>query len=127
MLSLIKEDVNLNQQEVKPAGNRKNIAIIGLIGGIGAVLLVPPFAYFGGGLLYWLSKGLGPGFCSIPLCLLSIIFVIVPTVTSAMGIKSSRKSNATVGLILSIVAICLGLIVALFGFIDAANNITGII
>jgi len=119
----------MNQQESKSANveisksKEDKAARTGLIDGIGAVILVPPFAYFGAGLLYWLFNGVGgPGFCSLPLCLFPIGLIIAAILSSMKGRKSSRKSIATVGLVLSILAIILGIVAAIFGFIDATKS-----
>jgi hypothetical protein len=114
----------MNQQEVNPASvevskNKEDKAARNsLIRGILAVLFVAPLAYIGAGLLYWLSRGLDVGIASVPCCLLPIALVIVSIIPSVKGMKSSRKNVATVALVLSVLAIILGIVEAIFGFID---------
>jgi hypothetical protein len=121
----------MNQQEVQPiktdnaAGQGDKAASTGLAFGIGALLLSPPLAYLGVGLLYWLLQGTEMGFCSIPICPLPLILIAGSIVSCIKGMKSSRKKIAIAGLVITALAVILALVGGILGLMDATNPIPG--
>lgn len=114
------QDMESEDLEV-PQTKEEKAARNGLIEGIASLALAFPFAYVGGGLMYWLSQGVGPGFCGIPLCLGPIALLVAGILTSVKGRQSSRSKMATIGLVLSILAIIVGIVAAILGFMDGTS------
>ena len=117
----------MNQQEVKPTdveiskSKEDKTARNGLIRGILAVLLVPPFVYFGAGFLYLFFTG-APKDTIIPVLFfgaLTIVLLTTSIITNIKATKSSPKGIAKIGLILSALAIIFGFVAAIIALIDA--------
>lgn len=114
---------NTGQPAATEPSTRKleRAATLGLLFGIGGVLLGTPAAFVGGGMLYWLLRGVTHGVCLTPLCPLSGLIALMGLIRSAAGMRSSRRRIALVGLILSIVAVILGIVAAVLAVMDASQ------